>query len=411
MSKPDIKEKIGGYEFTWKDHKIKVEASRIRQHRDDRITGWLMFTNTTASGVGLIHQAELNFKASLSQKQLANTLTEKLDKVPWDDVIEQLRYYILEKVRQGEPVETISSASADITPPTYLIYPILPENQPTILYGEPGAGKTRIGNLLYICLALPWYDNPLGLIVPDKPVTPLILDWETDRNTTTYRIKAILEGMNLGSIDIHYRRCLTSLADDMEQVQIAIDKVKANYLIIDSLTAACGGNVMEIEAAGEFFSSVRKIGLTAFVIGQTQKDPELRKKSVLGAGIFEYYARSVWEIKKAQTAGEDEMHTALIHRKANEDKLHKSLAYRFYFNEDHIMVSMADMTKVAEFNRDVPLRRRIIDDLRHGPRTAKELAENIDGRPGTVSKTLSQMKERGEVVSLPDNKWGLATRE
>lgn len=410
MSKPNIEEKVGGYDMTWPDAKIKVSVTRIKQHRDNRVTGWLMFTDTGAKGAGLIHQCELNFASSQTHRSLVNMLTEKDEKAPWDEILEQCRYYILDRTRQGEPVEVISTASEDITPPTYLIYPILPKDQPTIIYGEPGVGKSRVANLLYICLTLPWHDNPLGLVVPDIPMRPLILDWETDRNTTASRIRAIVEGMGLGPIDINYRRCLVRISDDLEQIQLAIDKVKANCLIVDSLTAACGGELMKPETAEDFFTAIRKLKMTAFIIGQTQKDPDLHRKTVLGSTIFEYYSRSLWEIKKAQTAGEDEMHVALIHRKANESKLHKSLTYRFYFNEDHITVSREDMADIPEFNRDVPLRVRIRESLSHSALTAKDLADNIDAKAGTVSKTLSDMKRKGSVISLPDNKWGLPAR-
>ncbi len=412
MIKPDIQQTLGGFIFTWDDHKIRVNVGRIKQHKDNRLTAWLIFVNTASTEGGLIHQCELNFAASSSQNTLANTLEKKNNKPPWDIIIEQVRYYVIDSVRQGEPVETISTGSADILPITYLVHPLLPEGQPTILFGEPGAGKSRIANLLYICLALPWWDNPLGLTVPDNPVVPLILDWETDRNTTLWRIKAMVEGMELPMIDVHYRRCLTRIADDLDQIKLAIEKVGANCLIIDSLAAACGGELMKPETAEEFFTAVRQLNMTTFIIAQTQKDPELRRKSILGSTIFEYYARSIWEIKKSQTAGEDEMHVALMHTKANESKHHKSLNYRFFFNEDHITVSTEKMTDVADFSGNVPLKERIRLELMHGPLTAKELSENLEQSASYLSKTLSLMKSdknlRNRVVNLGENKWGLA---
>ena len=407
MKKPEITDRLGGYNFTWKEEKVEVSVTRLKQHRDNRVTGWVVFSRVGAEGLGLIHQAELNFAASQSQSTLANMLAKKDDKTAWDTIVEQVRYYILDRMRQGEPVEVVSTASADIIPATYLVHPLLPEHQPTILFGEPGVGKSRVSNLLYICLSLPWHDNPLGLTVPDRPVRPLILDWETDKDTTVWRIKALVEGMNLGAIDVNYRRGLAPLADDIEQIQVSIEKTKAQVLIIDSLAAACGGELMKPETAQEFFYAVRKLNMTTFIIAQTQKDPELRKKSILGSTIFEYYARSVWEIKKAQATGEDEMHVALMHRKANESKLHKSLSYRFFFNENYITVSSERMQDVPEFNQNVPLKLRIREALSHGALTAKDISENIEASASTVSKTLSIMKRDKQVISLPDNKWGL----
>lgn len=408
MKPPEIKERLGGYDFTWKEEKIQASVTKIKQHRDNRLTAWVIFTRTGTGNVGLIHQAELNFAASQSQTTLANTLNKKWEQAWWNEAVEQLRYYVLERVRTGDPVETISTASEFITPTTYLIHPLLPEHQPTIIFGEPGVGKSRIGNLIYTCLALPWFDNPLGLAVPDRKINTLILDWEADSNTTAWRIKALVEGMDLGMIDIHYKRGIGPLADNVEQIQLAIEEKQAQLIIVDSLAAACGGEVLKTEVAEEFFMAIRQLKVTSLIIAQTQKDPELRKKSILGSTLFEYYSRSVWEIKKAQTAGEDETHIALIHRKANESKLHKSLNYRFYFNGQHITVSTEKMQDVPEFNQNVPLQLRIRETLTRGPLTAKEIAENIDATAGTVSKTLSQMKKDGKVISLADNKWGLA---
>lgn len=410
MSNPEVAEKIGGYELSWKEEKLRIPVTRIRQHRDNRVTGWLMIISTSGKEK-LLHQCELNFASTQTQKTLAKSLTERYGKYKWDDIIEQLRYYILERVRKGEPVQSLMTEDAPSGSLPYLVYPILPQGQATVMYGEPGVGKSWMALIIYISLLLPWHDNPLGLKVPDHSTRSLIIDYETEYDIALRRARKLQEGMGLPPFELYYRRCINTVPDDIEQIQIALEEVGAECLIVDSLASASGGDLLSAEVAGSYFSALRRLNVTSFTIGQTQKDPDKKRKTIFGSTIYEYYSRSIWEAKKSQTVGEDEIHVAIHHRKANESKLHHSLGYRLYFNEDKTMVFSEDIRKVPEFHADMSLRARITEELAHGPLTAKEIADNIDGNSGTISKTLSNMKHRKEVVKLSSNKWGLAAKD
>lgn len=415
MDNPEIKDTLGGYELSWSDIKLRITVTKIKQHRDNRVTGWLMIYSSKKAKERLLHQADLNFASTQTQKSLANSLRDRYDKdyeeYEWDDIIESLRYFVLERVRQGEPVQQSYSDDEDIEPPTYLIHPIMPENQPTVIFGEPGAGKSRMAQILYIVLTLPWYNNPLGLVAPPRPIRPLILDYESDEDTVKWRMKCLQLGLDLPPIPISYRRCLLPIADDIEAIQEAMVQVGAEALIIDSIAAAVGGDLLDIPSAMRFFTTIRQLKTTALCIGQTQKDPEKKKKTIYGAGIYEYYSRSIWECRKAQTQGENEMHIALHHRKANEDMLHRPYAFHIYFNESKTTVTQERAQDIPEFQQDMPIKPRMLEELGHGSLTAKELAENIDVSGSLVSKYLTQMKAEKKVVKLANNRWGKATEE
>lgn len=412
MSKPSIKETIAGYDFEWPDQHLKISVTRLKSHRDGRINGWVMMTTNAEGYAPLLHQCDFNFTSSQIQKQLVNTMAEKYKTASWDEVIEQLRYYILERMRQGEPVMRLSTMDEDAQPPTYLIHPWLPEDQPTILFGEPGVGKSRLSLIAYITLLLPWHDNPLGLTAPETSISPLICDWEADDRTIKWRAKCIQEGMNLAPFEVHYRRCNTRFADDIEQIQIAIEEVGAKCLIIDSLAAASGGDVMKPEMASDFFTALRKLKITSLIIAQTQKNPELKKRSVLGTTIFEYYARSIWEARKSQTVGEDELHIALHHRKANDSKLFMTTAYRFSFNESKTVISRESIKDVPDFVEDMPTKIRVLIALQDLGRATPEIISEAAGiSEGNTKATLSRLKKDGKVMNFRDNTWGAITSE
>lgn len=413
MSKPDFKETPAGYEYTWEEQSLKISVSRIRQHKDGRVTGWLMITAIAHDKPTLIHQCDFNFNSTQTMATLVRTMKEKTSStdydIDWNELIEQLRYYTLELVRQGEPVLELTTDDEDLTPPTYLIDPILPESQPTVIFGEPGVGKSELALVLYICLILPWYDNPLGLEVPRRSIKALLLDYETDDKRVKWRLRCLQLGMELPPVGLQYRRCFMPLAEDLEHIQLAVSETQAEVLIVDSLGAAAGGDLKDPSIANTFFNSLRRLNITPLIIAQTSKD-EKKTKTIFGSYMFEYYSRSIWELKKSQEVGVAELDIALYHRKANESKLHRPLGFHLYYNENETTVRAQDLRDVEGFRRDMPIKIRIIQELKHGPLTKEELADELDITSASASKNLTQLKSRGEVIQLPEHKWGLAAK-
>ena len=415
MSKPEFKESPAGYEYTWPEQSLRIGVSRIKQHKDGRVTGWLMITALEDGHPVLLHQCDFNFNSTQTMATLVRTMREKTTKTTyessdWNEIIEQLRYYTLERVRQGEPVLELTTDDTDITPPTYLIDPILPESQPTVIFGEPGVGKSELSLLMYVCLILPWYDNPLSLEVPDRSIKTLLLDYETDDKRVKWRLKCLQLGMDLPPIGLHYRRCFIPLAEDLEHIQLALSETHAEVLIIDSLGAAAGGDLKEPSIANNFFNTLRRLNTTPLVIAQTSKEDK-KTKTIFGSYMFEYYSRSIWELKKSQEVGADELDIALYHRKANESKLHRPLGFHLYYNENQTTVRAQNLRDVERFRTDMPIKIRIVEELKHGPLTKEELAEELELTASSTSKNLTQLKNKGEVLQLPDHKWGLATKE
>lgn len=413
MENPDISEKLGGYILTWPKAKLRIVVNKIRQHRDDRVTAWLMIYSSSTGKELLLHQADLNFTSTSTQKSLAKSMSDRFEQLghSWENIIETLRYFVLERVRTGEPVMESYSDEDDIVPPTYLINPIMPEYQPTILYGEKGAGKSRMALLFYICAILPWYDNHLGLQAPPRHMVPLILDYETDERTVKWRMKCLQLGLGLPPIPINYRRCFIPIADDIEAIQEAMAKVEAEWLIIDSLAAAVGGDLMDTGAGIRFFTALRQLKTTSLSIGQTQKDPEKKFKTVFGAGIYEYYGRSIWEVRKAQTQGENEMHVALHHRKSNEDMLHKPYSFHFSFNGEETKVTRERIQDIPEFFDDMSMDEKIIDVLKGGSLAMDEIAEATSVSMGYARTACSRLKRRNLIIRLPDKSYGLKANE
>jgi len=407
MSKPSIKETVAGYDFEWPDQHLKIAVTRIKQHKDGRINGWLMMTTDAEGYSPLLHQCDFNLTSSQTQRQLVNTMKEKYEAASWDEVVEQLRYYILERARQGEPVQELFTGD-DVEPPRYLLDPILPLGQPTIIFGEPGVGKSGLSLVFFLCLILPWHDNPLGIVVPERSTKALLVDYESEDNIVLWRLKCLQEGMDLPPVTLNYKRCSLPICDEMEQIQKAIIDTQSEVVIIDSLGQAAGGDLKDPTIANSFFTALRKFKVTSLTIAQTQKDPEKKIKTIYGSGMFTYYTRSVWELAKYQNVGEDELDIVLYHRKANESKLQPPMGFHFYYNENKTVVTPRKPTDIPEASESLPTKLRIIDELRRGSQDIADLSENLDISKNIISKNLSEMKRKGQVVALPEHKWGLS---
>lgn len=405
MNKPDVEETISGYRLNWPDKSIEISVSRLKQHTDGRTTGWLVI-KTTGETPLLLHQADFNFSSTQSLDRLAKYIAIKYESADWPSILEQLRYYILERLREGEPVIELYSGDY-VEPSSYLIHPIIPEGQPTIIFGEPAVGKSQTALILFLCLILPWYDNPLGLVVPTRGVRAFYADYESNDKLTKRRLKYLQEGMNIPPVTLPYRRCLLPFSDDIERFKKDIDAFKTEVLFIDSQAQAVGGDIMNPERAVSYFEALRKLNITTVTLAQTQKDPEKQIKTILGPGIFSYYARSIWELRKSQEEGSNKLNLALYHRKSNEDALSRPICFSITFNENKTFIKRQNLEEVPDFFQRMALKKRIYEELRGGPLTKNELAEVLVAKESVVSKDLSQMKVSGTVVKLGDNKWGL----
>jgi len=260
-----------------------------------------------------------------------------------------------------------------------------------------------------MCLSLPWYDNPLGLIAPDHCVKTLYLDYETDANEIIWRAKSLQIGMGLPPFSINYRRCNAPLANDIESIQNIINDTKAEAVIIDSLGYASGGELKESSPAISFFSALRQLKPTSLILAHTSKDKEAKVRSVFGSAYFSFAARSIWEARKSQEVGESELSIALFHRKANLSKLHHPLGYKLSFNEHKTSIATEDTRDVGEFLKEYGTQTRIYELLKSEPMAVKDIAEALEISEVNTRMALSRLSKKGKIVKT-EKGYGLLLR-
>ena len=408
--KPTVSVVLTGYTFSWQEHGITIRASQVKVHSSDgRVTGEITVEATNEAGHPIVvyPSTTFNFTGPRSRIDLSKVLLAKYPKLPWGEMIDQLCFAVPERARQGETTSELWT-SADIPDLEYLLKPILIKGVPSMVFGEKAAGKSTLALYIYTCLTLPWTDNPLGLEVPSRPVKTLLLDWELPGSIAQRNAKYLQQGMGLPPFPLYHRRCRMPLAHDLEQVQRQIDGVGAEAVIIDSLARACGGDLNKTEPANAFFEALDQLKTTALIIAQTSKDVESKRKTPYGNALFTYFARSIWELCKAETLGEDGIDLALFHRWSNLTKHFPAIGMRFNFNEHHTTVE-SQAVSVSDFAGKISTQQAILSELKRGALSAKELAERTGATENTVKVNLTRLKKKGRVSNPEEGMWGLTT--
>ena len=405
--KPEITETPSGYTLEWKDQHIKISTSRIHIHKSDgRVTGELVISTDVKNLSSILMPAsQLNFSSERTRTSLIKSLGEKFKQFEWDTIIDQLAYYVQDLARQGEPIKELWT-SDNIKPPEYLLEPFIYKGLPNIIYGEKGVSKSTLALVFYTCLVLPWHDNPLELVVPERSIKTLMLDWETEGDIIQYYAKRLQTGMSLPPFAVNYRRCALPLADDIEQIQRHISNIGAEVIIVDSLGAAAGGDLKAPEIALNFFTGLRRLKTSSLILAQTSKDEDSKRKRIFGSVYFEYYARNIWELCKSEAISDEEFDVALFHRNANLSAPLKPIAFHLHYNESGLSVDRTSVD-IREFRAKMSASVKVLDALKKGALSAEEISDITEISTDTIRVSLSRLKKRGKVVSLERGKWGL----
>ena len=300
----------------------------------------------------------------------------------------------------------------DAQDPEYVCYPFIPENEFSIVFGEGGSGKSLLALLTYICISVPYTDNPYGLDIR-KTYPGLYLDWESSAARTRYNIRKIVAGAQIDPPTFHYLHMSRSLADSIDQVENAAAKIGGvGFVILDSLGAAAGGDLNSTEPAFKLIHAVRELnraGISVWAIAHTAKnqDPK-QKRTVYGSVYYTNEARTVWELRRAESTDEHVTEVGLFHSKSNISGFLPSFGFKISFLPNSINFEHIGVTTVPEFVAMLGLQSRIKESLKHGKANVKDICQAVNASGTVVSSTLYRMRQRGLVQRFAaDNSWGL----
>lgn len=399
-------ERRGGlFHLRW-DNGINVSVSKIRQLSSGDLRGQIIFYD----GDVFLHQVVMNLSADSSREKTIRALANRDGKHPWATMISDLCFEVIKRWSQGAPLEIINTRD-EIPPEEYLLEPLLPLNEPTILFGLGASAKSYLAAFIAICLQLVGPADPFGWKVRGNEChSCLYLDWETSKNKLARRVQRIVTGMTLDHVALAYRRCIAPLIDDLEAVQELVMETKAKLVIIDSAGRACGSDLKDAGVVNGFFTALRELDVTALIVHHRSKDDFSKNKTPFGSAYFENNARSVWQVEKEQQAGESELIVSLMQTKVNDALKHQPIGIKLSFDNDSgSTVFEPTELRGTKFEDNLPMKDRIKDLLLEGARSEKEIAEALRENQGSVHTIL--YRHNNVFVKMEKGQWGVITHE
>lgn len=408
MSIPEVIKGITKIKFYWHEEQLNAVVDRIHEHRrDGRVTCELTLTTEAPGYAPHLLQGQHNLASLRARADLAKLMSGRYPEANWEEILEQLSVHVLDILRTGEPVQP-AGVGTELREPSYLLYPLLPKGLPTLLYGEGASAKSYLALHLALSVQVPIEDFDWHPVKSNV----LYLDYETDFEEVDYRLKKIKNAHAIDAgVSIMYRRQSLPLWDDVDKIIEAIDRDDIGLVIVDSLGAACGGDLKEQEVATHFFGAIRRLPVTSLTISHVAKNPLEKTKTPFGSIYFYNFARNVIEVKKIQETGEDEISVGLFHRKCNLGKLHHPIGFRIEFGLETTSFTRQDIRDIPEFKESLSYAQRIEMLLRAGPTDLGNIAEELGIQDRDVVRTTLKRMEKREQVVKRGELWGLRADE
>ncbi len=415
IEKPALSESLNLLKFSW-DNGISVELHRLNDSGKAEI--WARYSHNDDATI-IMRPIDLNILAARSVEEQCTRykrLCPGLSDFDWNEAFDYIVPMALEVRRRGEPVIELGKPGIEIKRPEWDAYPLVVKGMPNILFGDRGSLKSKLALVLALVMMLPLNDNELGIAAPPKSLKVLKLDFEATQDADEYEWHRLLRGLDMeGAVQLQYRSCRRALADDVEAISNHADAINADVLIVDSLGPAAGGDLNASEPALKLNAALRQLNRTILMPAHTAKN-QLGKRSVFGSVFYENLARNVWEVTKEESEDSESnlQHIALQQTKSPPfAPHHKPIAFEFDFDQDEerTIVRKYDPNKLEIIQTKTSLRSQIIDVLKSGAMSPKNIADEIGKPAGDIRQALFHAKKTGKVVQLGDGTYGLPFTE
>lgn len=384
FTEPHFERTISGFTFDWPDLELRIELQRV----NDDAKGEIAVYHQNADGSDILKYSRINLLDSRGVDQLVKSLgTNNAEEIDWQRVMTFVTARTLQALRNSITVENINCLPVNKAL-TWCLFPLLPENEPTTIFGPGGKCKSLLADLAAVIVHSGVRVPGLSYLRAPKRGNVLILDWERTTELHRQRISAIKKAFGAGDEgEIYYIKCEHPISTMIDAMVKKVSDLDIELVIVDSqmaATAGMGSSRSDAEVSGEYYNCIRRFNCTTLTIDHTTKAGASAAgvesdDSPFGSIVKYNRATSVYRIESDQDSESDIIAVQLRHTKFNLGRRQASRGIEIEFvNEGdqltEVRFSEFDLADNEKYRKSLPAWQVIQAILREGPKACHEIA-------------------------------------
>jgi len=271
----------------------------------------------------------------LSGSALKGLVTEmrrlNIDHEDLNTFVHQLAEDLMGWYRKGQA--TVYPEPAQRNGAGWLIYPIWPRAGVTAVAAAGGSYKSFLAQGLALQLATGREVLAGNTRTPRTTTRVLYLDWEADKETFAERLYALTAGADIDpGAHLAYREMRIPLTDAAPGLADEVRSGKFGAVIVDSMSASVGGDLIDASTVNAFYDAVRLLGVPCLVLAhKSAESAKNRSKRFFGSIMSENRVRLAWNAEKST----DGRHLLFeVFKDNNMGVFGSKLAWRISFDHD-----------------------------------------------------------------------------
>lgn len=403
MRRSEFKREGLGYRMVFPDVSTTFTVDRLRVSSGE-IRGLVMVRSEMAGARtyadNVVHYSQETLSSSTTRRTLGKILVDKIPtdpQVDWTGMYDEFCTAVMLADRMGSDPDEVGTMPANDKVHGLLIEPIVPLGVHSILFGPGGLGKSITAVALAVSL-----ETGREIIPGFKPLatgTTLYLNWETTRDDIDARVKSVCAGAGIRPIRLfHLPGNGRPLAQRVEHIARAADKVGASMLVVDSNAKAIGtsGEGPIEDSANRFASALDEIGRSALCIDHVSKAGMSGQSSgPYGSVMKSNWARATWELTQSRPPEDGETHLVFHHRKHNTTAEHSPIGLVMRWDRGAVTWEPEDVGDATTgLSYGASLADQIAASLAEHPMRPFEIAKATGISDNMVRSILSQNKRR-----------------
>lgn len=380
----------GKHIFTEDEYQITITLRNIRKTSGSGYTsGYITIERPVNTRIfsGRVFLDDSNSREKMVRKSFERDNQISID--TWDRVIEMACIMAYEDQAAGDPPVILSQVNIDERSDFLLKPMVLAGAQGTMIYAQGGSMKSYLAAYL------------ATVMMVNKGLTVGVLDWETDKYEWAKRLHRIARGMGIQAPDMPYRFMSSTLVDKADDINDWVSEKGIDVLIVDSLSAAMGGEVTESMPTINFFASLRIMKIPVLIIHHAN-----REGTHYGSVYIRNYVRLQYHLMAEPLSDGSSYKLTATSEKANNlpSGMKKSWVVNFAIS-DPGKFTEGDMIKFSPYEEppaQMSSQQIIENSLMTGPMRVQWLAEAVNMPEERVRIVLSDMMRQRRVIVRDD---------